>query len=95
MLGADGLYQAHLTPFLQHAQDTLKAKLETTQSQNAELADRIIAQRQEMESLLSGLEAVMADLEGSAKASMQYSKEHQLRQKSMQVDEDIKKRTAA
>ncbi|QKX53009.1 uncharacterized protein TRUGW13939_00080 [Talaromyces rugulosus] len=94
MLGADGLYQAHLAPFLEHAQDSLNAKLETTQSQNAELADRIIAQRKEMESLLSGLEAVMADLEGSAKASTQYSKEHSLRQKSMQVDEDIKKRTA-
>ncbi|KAH8700751.1 putative MIND kinetochore complex component Nnf1 [Talaromyces proteolyticus] len=95
MMGADNLYQAHLAPYLQHAQDSLNAKLETTQSQNAELADKIISQRKEIESLLSGLEAVMADLEGSANASTQYSRENSLRQQSMQVDEDVQKSNAA
>lgn len=62
-----------------------------TQQQNAVLAERVLAQRQELESLLSGLEAVMADLEGSAKTSTQYSKAHNLRQESLRIDEEVKK----
>ncbi|EED17034.1 MIND kinetochore complex component Nnf1, putative [Talaromyces stipitatus ATCC 10500] len=90
MLNADGLYQAHLTPYLQEVQNVLNAKIETTQSQNVALAEKVLAQRKEIESLLSGLEAVMADLEGSAKTSTEYSKEHNLRQESLQIDEEMK-----
>jgi kinetochore protein NNF1 len=90
MLGAEGLYQAHLTPYLQEAQTALDAKLNTAQSQNTELADRIVAQRQEIEALLSGLEAAMGDLEGAATASTQFSQEHGLRQESMQIDEEVR-----
>ncbi|OKL59706.1 hypothetical protein UA08_05140 [Talaromyces atroroseus] len=91
MLNADDLYRAHLTPYLQQAESALNAKLEEAQSQNAALAERVIAQRQEIESLLSGLEAVMADLEGSAKTSTQYSKAHSLRQESLLIDEEVRK----
>ncbi|KAL1984002.1 hypothetical protein VTN96DRAFT_9687 [Rasamsonia emersonii] len=91
-LGADELYQAHLRPYLKEVQASLNAKIETTQSQNAELAERIQAQRKEIESLLSGLEAVVGDLEGAAKASTQFSKEHSLRQESLQMDEEVKAR---
>jgi kinetochore protein NNF1 len=91
MLNADDLYQAHLTPYLQQAENALNAKLETAQAQNAALAERVLAQRQEIESLLSGLESVMTDLEGSAKTSTQYSKAHNLRQESLLIDEEVKK----
>lgn len=73
-------------------QASLDAKIEATQSQNAELAERIQAQRKEIESLLSGLEAVVGDLESAAKASTQFSKEHNLRQESLQMDEEVKAR---
>jgi kinetochore protein NNF1 len=93
MLDAEGLYKAHLTPYLQEAQVTLNSKIETAQSQNAALAEKVLAQRKEIESLLSGLEAVMADLEGSAKTSIEYSKTHSLRQESLQMDEEMKMQT--
>lgn len=93
MLNADGLYKAHLVPYLQEAQMALNGKLETAQSQNAALAEKVLTQRKEIETLLSGLEAVMADLEGSANTSTEYSKAHNLRQESMQIDEEIKMRT--
>lgn len=93
MLDADGLYKAHLTPYLQEAQVTLDAKIETAQTQNAALAEKVLAQRKEIESLLSSLEAVMADLEGSAKTSTEYSNAHNLRQESLQIDEEMKKQT--
>lgn len=73
-------------------QSALNAKLESTQSQNAELAERIQSQRKEIESLLSGLEAVVGDLEGAAKASIQFSREHNLRQESLQMDEEVRAR---
>lgn len=92
LLCAEGLYQAHLTPYLQEAQTALDAKLDAAQSQNKELADRIAAQRKEMEALLSGLESVMGDLEGAARASTQFSQEHGLRQESMQIDEEVRAR---
>ncbi|RAO69312.1 uncharacterized protein BHQ10_005324 [Talaromyces amestolkiae] len=93
MLDAEGLYKAHLTPYLQEAQVALSAKIETAQSQNAALAEKVLAQRKEIELLLSGLEAVMADLEGSAKTSTKYSKAHNLRQESLQIDEEMKMQT--
>jgi kinetochore protein NNF1 len=93
MLDANGLYKAHLTPYLQEAQATLNARIETAQSQNVALAEKVLAQRKEIESLLSGLEAVMADLEGSADTSTDYSKVHNLRQESLQIDEEMKMQT--
>lgn len=93
MLDAGGLYKAHLTPYLQEVQVALNTKTEAAQSQNAALAEKVLAQRKEIESLLSSLEAVMADLEGSAKASTEYSKTHNLRQESLQIDEEMKMQT--
>lgn len=88
-LKAEGLYQAHLTPYLEEAQTALNAKLETTQKENTELAAKILEQRKEIETLLTGLEAVMADLEESAKASTTYSKSHNLRAESLEMDKEI------
>jgi kinetochore protein NNF1 len=91
-LGANDLYQAHLTPYLREVQGALNAKLETTQSQNAELAERIQVQRKEIEALLTGLETVVGDIEGAASASTQFSKERNLRQESLQMDEEVRAR---
>jgi len=42
--------------------------------------------------LLSGLEAVVGDLEGAANASIQFSKENDLRQEVVQIDGELKSR---
>ena len=64
-LSADELYAAHLTPYLQQATQTLEARLQSSQSDNQQLLERISAQRAEMEQLVGGLEGVVKDLEGS------------------------------
>ncbi|KAJ9292682.1 hypothetical protein DTO271G3_8496 [Paecilomyces variotii] len=91
-LGAEELYKAHLAPYLQDAQNALNEKLEATQAQNAELAEKIRLQRREIESLLSGLEAIVADVEGAATATAQYSKENSLREEVVKMDEEVRAR---
>ncbi|BCR90889.1 PMF1/NNF1 family protein [Aspergillus chevalieri] len=92
-LGAEQLYQAHLIPFLQEAQSNLNEKIDATHAENATLAQEIQGQRVEIENLMSSLESVVADLEGAAAAATQYSKENDLRQETIQMDEDIKGRS--
>ncbi|KAI9933343.1 hypothetical protein ASPWEDRAFT_30185 [Aspergillus wentii DTO 134E9] len=91
-LGPEELYKAHLTPYLQEAQSTVNAKLQSTEKQNAELAQDIQSQRMEIQNLLSNLESVVADLDGAAAAATQFSKENGLRQETMQMDEEVKAR---
>jgi len=88
-LGAEDLYKAHLTPYLQKVQATLNDKLEATHAQNAELAQTVQTQRVEIEQLLSQLESVVGDLEGAATATTQFSKEHHLRRDAAQMDEEV------
>ncbi|KAJ5105102.1 hypothetical protein NUU61_002449 [Penicillium alfredii] len=88
-LGAEDLYKAHLTPYLQEAQSTLNDRLQVTHAQNAELAQTVQAQRLEIEKLLSHVESVVADLEGAATAATQFSKEHHLRQDAVQMDKEV------
>ena len=57
---------AHLTPYLAHAQGHLNARLQTVASKNAQLAETVRAQRDEMERLLALLEAVVRDVDGAA-----------------------------
>lgn len=92
-LSPDELYRAHLTPYLQETQTTLDSKIESTQSENAELAQRVQAQRIEIESLLSGLESVVADLEGAAAAATQYCDDNDLRKEAVQMDGEVKARS--
>ena len=89
-LNAKELYQAHLTPYLEKAQVTLDSKLEQTQSENAELADKIQDQRQEIEKLLSSLEGVVGDLEGAVGATTEFDAEGNLRKEVVQMDEAVK-----
>lgn len=91
-LGADDLYKAHLTPYLQEAQSTLNARLEATRAENAELAQTVQAQRLEIEQLLSHLGLVVSDIEGAATAATQFSKEHHIRQDAIQMDEEVRAR---
>ncbi|KAJ5698302.1 Nnf1 [Penicillium macrosclerotiorum] len=91
-LGAEDLYKAHLTPYLQEAQTTLNDRLQATHTQNAELAQTVQAQRLEIEKLLSHLETVVTDIEGAATAASQFSKEHHIRQKAAQMDREVNTR---
>lgn len=88
-LGAEDLYKAHLTPYLQDAQTTLNNSLETTHAENAELAQRVQTQRLEIEKLLSHLESVVTDIEGAATAATQFSQEHHLRQDAASMDHEV------
>lgn len=81
-----------MTPFLEEAQSALNTKIESTQTQNATLAQDIQNQRMEIENLLSSLGSVVADLEGATVAATQFSKENNLRQETIQMDEEVKAR---
>lgn len=49
-------------------EQSLHAKLRATQTANEELVRQILAQREEMEGLVGGLEGVVRDLEGAGGA---------------------------
>lgn len=60
---AESVRDAHLNPILAAQRGQLNARLQTTQSQNADLAEKLVAQRKEIEQLLGALEGVVKDLE--------------------------------
>ncbi|CAG8938226.1 unnamed protein product [Penicillium salamii] len=93
-LGAEDLYKAHITPFLEEAQSTLNSRLEATNAENAELAQTVQAQRLEIEQLLSHLGLVVSDIEGAAVAATQFSNEHHIRQDAVQMDQEANARPA-
>ncbi|KAB2574385.1 hypothetical protein DBV05_g6978 [Lasiodiplodia theobromae] len=64
-LPAETLALAHLQPFLSAQSETLQSELSTTQKANTQLLSEIQAQRAELAALMSGLEHVVKDLEGS------------------------------
>jgi kinetochore protein NNF1 len=64
-LSAQELYDAHLTPYLQEATQTLELRLRTSQQDNQALMEKIATQRAEIERLVGGIEGVVKDLEGS------------------------------
>lgn len=92
-LGAEDLYRAHLTPYLQEAKSELDHKLEATHAENAELAQTVQAQRLEIEKLLSHLESVVTDIEGAAAAATQFSNENHIRQDAVKMDEEVNARS--
>ncbi|MCJ1478436.1 hypothetical protein MMC13_007116 [Lambiella insularis] len=59
------LYHAHLSPQLVPIQASLEDKLQSTRSRNEKLVMLIQKQREEVERLVGGLEAVVKDLEGA------------------------------
>ena len=88
-LGAEELYNAHLTPYLEEAQAALNNKLEATAAENGELAQTVQAQRLEIERLLAHLESVVGDIEDAAKAATQFSEENHIREDALQMDEEV------
>ncbi|KAM3070398.1 hypothetical protein ACMFMG_010225 [Clarireedia jacksonii] len=62
-LPAPAIISAHLAPIYATQQSQLNAKLQTTQSQNAILAEEIKKQREEIERLLKSVEGVVEDLD--------------------------------
>lgn len=63
MQPAASVRDAHLKPILAAQRSQLNARLQTTQSQNAALAEKLVAQRKEIQQLLGALEGVVKDLE--------------------------------
>ncbi|KAL4903509.1 hypothetical protein BDW74DRAFT_169008 [Aspergillus multicolor] len=84
------LFSAHLTPQLEKTKAVLDGKIQATESENLELAQRVQAQRAEIGRLLAGLETVVADVEGAAAAAAEYGSENNLRKDAMQMDEEVK-----
>ncbi len=64
-LPPQSLYLAHLAPYLTSTQAQLDKELLAVQTENELLAKGVEGQRDEVERLVSGLEAVIADLEGA------------------------------
>ncbi|KAJ5665353.1 uncharacterized protein N7477_007801 [Penicillium maclennaniae] len=88
-LGAEELYNAHLTPYLEETQAALNKKLEATAAENGELAQTVQAQRLEIERLLAHLESVVEDIEDAAKAASQFSEKNHIREDALQMDEEV------
>ncbi|MCJ1382531.1 hypothetical protein MMC17_005644 [Xylographa soralifera] len=62
------LYNAHLSPQLVPIQADLEERLRSTRTRNEELVMLIQKQREEVERMVGGLEAVVRDLEGANEA---------------------------
>ncbi len=89
-LGANELYQAHLIPHLMQAQSSLDAKLEALQLENVQLAETIELQRQEIQQILSGLEAVIGDVEAAVVATNEFDGEGNLRAEAREMDDELR-----
>lgn len=92
-LPPDELFRAHLTPHLEKTKGGLDGKVQATEAQNVELAQKIQAQRAEIERLLAGLETVVADVEGAATAATEYGDGNDLRKEAMQMDTEVKSKS--
>lgn len=86
MLPPQSLYLAHLAPYLASTQSQLEAELQAVQIENTQLAKGVERQRDEVERLVSGLEAVIADLEGANGAMSDIVDGSELRKEAMEID---------
>ncbi|KAL8907331.1 MAG: hypothetical protein Q9171_005904 [Xanthocarpia ochracea] len=62
-LPPERLFLAHLAPYLTQTETELEGELKRLQSDNEELSDGIQSQQEEMEQVVGGLEAFLADVE--------------------------------
>ncbi|KAI9374530.1 Nnf1-domain-containing protein [Aspergillus egyptiacus] len=92
-LAPDELFKAHLTPQLGKTKRLLETKIQTTEAENVDMAQKVQAQRAEIERLMASLEAVVSDVEGAAAAATRYGSEHDLRKEALQMDEQVKARS--
>jgi kinetochore protein NNF1 len=80
--------QAHLLPFLTQQRSLLNARIQTVGAKNEKLADEVRVQREEIERLVGGLEAVVRDLDGANEVLAEGAQG--LREESRAVEKDIK-----
>ena len=85
-LPPQSLYLAHLAPYLASTQSQLETKLQSIQIENEQLAKGVERQRDEVERLVSGLEAVIADLEGANSAMSDIVEGSEIRKEAMELD---------
>ena len=88
-LGANDLYQAHLAPYLARTKSSLDSKLNSVEKENVHLADKIGRQRNEIQQLLSRLNAVVGDIDGAASALRDFESENHIRRDAEDLDDDI------
>lgn len=89
MLPPQSLYLAHLAPYLASTQSQLETELQAVQAENEQLAKGVERQRDEVERLVSGLEAVIADLEGANGALRDVVEGGEVRKEAMEIDSEI------
>lgn len=90
-LPAQQLYLSHLAPSLQQYSRELKERQDGVQAENVEVLERVMQQRRDIESLVTGLEDVVADLDASvASITAEDSGVEGLRDEVREVDEDMR-----
>ncbi|CAD6572188.1 MAG: hypothetical protein ASARMPREDX12_004996 [Alectoria sarmentosa] len=89
MLPPQSLYLAHLAPYLASTQSQLETELQSAQADNEQLAKGVERQRDEVERLVGGLEAVISDLEGANGAMSDVVEGSELRKEAMEIDGEI------
>lgn len=72
----------------------VSGRIEDVKGQNETLARDVLAQRAQIRDLVAGLEGVVGDLEGAAKAAEKFGKENDLHQENIQMDEEVRARPA-
>lgn len=88
-LPPQSLYLAHLAPYLASTQAQLETELQALQTENAQLAKGVEDQRDEVEKLASGLEAVIADIEGANKVLGEAVDGEGIRTEAMEIESEI------
>lgn len=67
----------------------LESELQTVQTENEQLAKGVEGQRDEVERLVSGLEALIADLEGANEVMGGLVEGEEMKKEAMEVESDI------
>lgn len=88
-LPPQSLYLAHLAPYLASTQSQLETELQAVQVENEQVAKGVERQRDEVERLVSGLEAVIADLDGANGAMGDVVEGSEMRKEAMEMDGEI------
>ena len=89
-LPPEPLYRAHLAPYLASAEHDLQKELSEVQAENETLARGIQGQREQVEGLLRGLEAVVMDLEGANKVMGEVVEGGEMRRDTVGLDDELR-----
>lgn len=89
-LPPEPLYLAHLAPYLASAEQELQRELSDVQAENETLARGIQGQREQVEGLLKGLEAVVADMEGANKVMGEVVEGSEMRRDTVGLDDELR-----